>query len=39
MPTLRCALYARVSTTDQHTDNQIVELRQVLSGPRLDDYT
>ena len=28
MPTLRCALYARVSTTDQHTDNQIVELRQ-----------
>jgi DNA invertase Pin-like site-specific DNA recombinase len=28
MPSIRCALYARVSTTDQHTDNQIAELRQ-----------
>jgi len=27
MPT-RCALYARVSTTDQHADNQIAEVRQ-----------
>jgi DNA invertase Pin-like site-specific DNA recombinase len=26
MPT-RCALYARVSTTDQHTENQLTELR------------
>jgi DNA invertase Pin-like site-specific DNA recombinase len=28
MPTIRCALYARVSTTDQHTENQVTELRQ-----------
>ena len=26
MPT-RCALYARVSTTDQHCENQLAELR------------
>jgi DNA invertase Pin-like site-specific DNA recombinase len=28
MPTPRAALYARVSTADQHTENQIAELRQ-----------
>lgn len=28
MPTLRCALYLRVSTTDQHTENQARELRE-----------
>ena len=33
MPTLRCAIYARVSTTDQHADNQIVELRQYCVRP------
>jgi DNA invertase Pin-like site-specific DNA recombinase len=27
MPTIRCALYARVSTSEQHPDNQIAELR------------
>src|SRR5262245_48575542 len=31
MPT-RCALYARVSTTDQHTDNQLLELRAYCSS-------
>ena len=25
---MRIALYARVSTTDQHTENQLVELRR-----------
>jgi DNA invertase Pin-like site-specific DNA recombinase len=27
MPTTRCAVYARVSTTDQHCENQLTELR------------
>jgi DNA invertase Pin-like site-specific DNA recombinase len=25
---MRCAIYARVSTNDQHVENQLVELRQ-----------
>jgi DNA invertase Pin-like site-specific DNA recombinase len=29
MPTtIRCAIYARVSTADQHTENQLTELRR-----------
>lgn len=33
---MKAALYARVSTLEQHSENQLVELRRYAAAPRLD---